>query len=119
MNGSEATFTVRRDAALSNKHFRETIVEVDSTPAPYIYSVRPSGAAVGDDVLVQGSYFGVDGADIAAFTIDGQAVVTYTRIDANHIVATIPALVTGAANVVITTTSGGASNTYAYAAAVA
>lgn len=113
-NANEATFAVRRDVNLGNRHYREVIVPVDATPAPYVSSVLPSGAAVGADVLVRGSYFG---DDISAFTIDGVAVATYTRIDSQNIVATIPAAVSGAAAVVVTTTSGGASNSYAYTAA--
>lgn len=115
ISGSEATFTVRRDAALSNKHFREAVLEVDSTPAPYIASVLPSGKAPGDVVTVAGAYFG---SDISAFTIDGVAVAKYAAsADGRTISALIPAGVSGAAAVVVTTTSGGASNSYAYTAA--
>ena len=117
VNGNEATFRVRRDPALSNKHFREAIVEVDATPAPYVASVLPSGAAVGSDVLVRGNYLGTSGADISAFTIDGVAVVAKVWIDSQNVIATIPSGVSGAAAVVVTTTSGGASNSYAYTAA--
>ena len=114
---NEATFAVKRDPNNNNKHFREAIVEVDSTPAPYITSVLPSGAAVGADVAVQGAYLGTSGADISAFTIDGQAVTVKTWISPSLVIATIPASVSGAAAVILTTTSGGASNAYAYTAA--
>lgn len=117
VNANEATFTVRRDPNMSNKHIREVIVPADATPAPYIASVLPSGAAVGADVLVSGAYLGTSGSDISAFTIDGQSVVAKTWIDSGHVIATIPASVSGAAAVVLTTTSGGASNSYAYTAA--
>ena len=117
INGNEATFTVKRDSANANKHFREAVVEVDSTPAPYVASVLPSGAAVGADVAVQGSYLGTSGSDISAFTIDGVAVTVKTWISPSLVIATIPTGVAGAAPVIVTTTSGGASNTYAYTAA--
>lgn len=117
VNGNEATFTVKRDPNNANKHFREAIVEADATPAPYVSSVLPSGAAVGSDVAVQGAYLGTSGADISAFTIDGVAVVAKTWISPSLVIATIPTGVAGAAPVVVTTTSGGASNTYSYTAA--
>lgn len=117
VNANEATFTVRRASAMGNKHFREVLVPVDATPAPYVTSVLPSGAAVGADVLIQGNYLGTSGADISAFTIDGQNVVTKTWISPSLVIATIPASVSGAAAVILTTTSGGASNTYGYTAA--
>lgn len=117
-NANEVTFTARRDPNLGNKHYREVIVPLDAAPNPYISSVLPSGAAVGSDVLVRGTYLGTSGSDISAFTIDGQPVVTKVWIDSQNVIATIPASVSGAAAVIITTTSGGgASNTYAYTAA--
>lgn len=117
-NANEATFAVRRDVNLGNRHYREVIVPFDAAPNPYISSVLPSGAAVGSDVLVRGTYLGTSDADISAFTIDGQAVVAKVWIDSQNVIATIPAGVSGAAAVVITTTSGGgASNSYAYTAA--
>lgn len=117
-NANEATFTVRRDPNLANKHYREVLVPLDAAPNPYIVSILPSGAAVGADVLVRGTYLGTSGDDITAFTIDGKAVVAKVWIDAQNVIATIPADVSGASDVIITTTSGGgASNTYAYTAA--
>ncbi len=117
VNGNEATFTVKRDPNNANKHFREAIVEVDSTPAPYITSVLPAGAAVGATVAIEGNYLGTSGADISALTIDGVAVVTKTWIRPGLVNAVVPTGVAGAAPVILTTTSGGASNTYAYTAA--
>lgn len=116
-NGNEATFTVRRDSAIANKHFREAIVEVDTTPAPYITSVLPSGAAVGATVAIEGAYLGTSGSDISALTIDGVSVVTKTWIRPGLVNAVVPTGVAGASAVILTTTSGGASNTYAYTAA--
>lgn len=84
--------------------------------APYIANVQPSGAAVGADVLVTGSNLGASGAGITAFTIDGVAVTVKTWIDSQHVIATIPAGVSGAAPVILTTAAG-ASNTYSYTAA--
>lgn len=115
--GTEITFKWDRHAAHGNNHYAETLIPVDSTPAPYIASILPSGAAVGADVLVRGNNLGTSGSDISAFTIDGVAVAVKTWIDSSNIVATIPAAVSGAANAILTTTSGGASNTYAYTAA--
>lgn len=117
VNANEATFNIRRHTDHAGGHFTEVIVPEDATPAPYIASITPSGAAVGADVLVRGSYLGASSGDISAFTIDGQAVVAKVWIDSNNVIATIPASVSGAADVVLTTTSGGASNTYAYTAA--
>lgn len=117
VNANQATFNVKRHADHGGKHFTEVIVPFDATPAPYITSVLPSGAAVGADVLVRGAYLGTSGADISAFTIDGIDVAVKTWIDASNVLCTIPAAVSGAAPTILTTTSGGASNTYAYVAA--
>lgn len=117
VNATEATFTIKRDPNMDNKHYREVIVPVDTTPAPYISSVGPSGAAVGSTVAIQGAYLGTSGADISALTIDGVSVVTKTWVSSSLVLALVPTGVAGAANVILTTTSGGASNTYAYTAA--
>ena len=117
VSANQATFKCKRHSATGNNHFTEVIVPLDATPAPYITSILPSGAAVGADVLVRGAYLGTSGADISAFTIDGVSVAVKTWIDANNVLCTIPAAVSGAASTILTTTSGGASNTYAYVAA--
>ena len=117
VNGNEATFKVKRHADHGGKHFTEVLVPYDATPSPYITSVIPSGATVGDYVMVEGNYLGTSGGDISAFTIDGQAVVTKTWVSASRVRALVPASVSGAAAVVLTTTSGGASNSYSYTAA--
>lgn len=41
VNATEATFTIKRDPNMGNRHYREVIVPVDSTPNPYISSVLP------------------------------------------------------------------------------
>lgn len=117
VNANEATFTIRRDANMGNRHYREVIVPVDATPAPYVSTVLPSGAAVGSYVAIRGAYLGTSGADISALTIDGVSVVTKVWVDNSLVMALVPAGVAGAAAVVLTTTSGGASNTYPYVAA--
>jgi IPT/TIG domain len=117
VNGYEITFKIDRSASVGGEHFGEWMVETDTTPPPYIASVLPSGAAVGADVLVQGNFLGTSGSDISAFTIDGVSVTVKTWISPSLVIATIPAAVSGAAPTVLTTTSGGASNTYAYTAA--
>ena len=45
VNATEATFTIKRDPNMGSKHYREVIVPVDATPAPYVSTVLPSGAA--------------------------------------------------------------------------
>lgn len=117
VNANEATFTIRRDANMGNRHYREVIVPVDATPAPYVSTVLPSGAAVGSYVAIRGAYLGTSGADISALTIDGVSVVTKVWVDNSLVMALVPAGVAGAAAVVLTTTSGGVSNSYGYTAA--
>ena len=112
VNANEATFTIRRDANMGNRHYREVIVPVDATPAPYVSTVLPSGAAVGSYVAIRGAYLGTSGADISALTIDGVSVVTKVWVDNSLVMALVPAGVAGAAAVVLTTTSGGVSNSY-------
>ena len=116
VNATEATFTIKRDPNMGNRHYREVIVPVDSTPNPYISSVLPNGAAVGSYVAIRGAYLGTSGADLTALTIDGVSVVTKVWVDSSLVMALIPAGVAGAADVILTT-SGGASNTYPYVAA--
>lgn len=117
VNATEATFTIKRDPNMGSKHYREVIVPVDSTPNPYISSVLPNGAAVGSYVAIRGAYLGTSGADISALTIDGVSVVTKVWVDNSLVMALVPAGVAGAAAVVLTTTSGGVSNSYGYTAA--
>lgn len=117
VNATEATFTIKRDPNMGSKHYREVIVPVDATPAPYVSTVLPSGAAVGSYVAIRGAYLGTSGADISALTIDGVSVVTKAWVDNSLVMALVPAGVAGAAAVVLTTTSGGVSNSYGYTAA--
>ena len=117
VNATEATFTINRDPNMGSKHYREVIVPVDATPAPYVSTVLPSGAAVGSYVAIRGAYLGTSGADISALTIDGVSVVTKVWVDNSLVMALVPAGVAGAAAVVLTTTSGGVSNSYGYTAA--
>ena len=117
VNATEATFTIKRDPNMGSKHYREVIVPVDATPAPYVSTVLPSGAAVGSYVAIRGAYLGTSGADISALTIDGVSVVTKVWVDNSLVMALVPAGVAGAAAVVLTTTSGGVSNSYGYTAA--
>ncbi len=117
VNATEATFTIKRDPNMGSKHYREVIVPVDSTPNPYVSTVLPSGAAVGSYVAIRGAYLGTSGADISALTIDGVSVVTKVWVDNSLVMALVPAGVAGAAAVVLTTTSGGVSNSYGYTAA--
>ncbi len=84
---------------------------------PVIQSVLPAGAAVGGEVLITGTRLGTSGSDITALTIDGISVVDKVWISPTQVIATIPAGVSGAAAVILTTTSGGASASFAYTAA--
>lgn len=89
---------------------------VAGTGAPIIESVGPAGQGVGEQVVIRGyNFLGTTG-----ITIDAQAVGAITEkfsiIDANTIVATIPASVSGAAAVIVTNAAG-ASASFAYTAA--
>jgi hypothetical protein len=83
---------------------------------PLIESVGPAGQAVGEQVVIRGYNF----TGTTGITIDAQAVGTatedFTVVDANTIVATIPATVAGAAEVIVTNAAG-ASDAFAYTAA--
>lgn len=83
---------------------------------PILESVGPAGQAVGEQVVIRGyNFLGTTG-----ITIDGQTVGALTEkfsiIDANTIVATIPATVSGASPVIVTNAAG-ASDAFAYTAA--
>lgn len=83
------------------------IVEKITSPiagdgTPIIESVGPAGQGVGDQIVVRGyNFLGTTG-----ITVDSEAVVEFTVVDANTIVLVIPAAVTGAAEIVVTNAAG-------------
>lgn len=112
VNANEAKFTVRRDSANGNKHFREALVATSVTSAPYIGTITPTGKSIGGQVLITGTGFAAQA--ITAFVFGtGHAVTVYTIVNDNQIVATIPTGATGSVGVVITNATG-ASNTVNY-----
>lgn len=80
--------------------------------APTISSATPSGAAVGDQVRIDGSGF----LSTTGVTIDTEPVLDYMVVSGSTIIAVIPALVAGAAPIIVTNTAG-ASAAFAYIAA--
>lgn len=86
--------------------------------SPLIESVGPAGQAVGEQVVIRGyNFLGTTGITIDAQAV-GAATEDFTIVDANTIVATIPAAVTGPAPVIVTNAEG-ASDAFNYTAAVA
>ena len=93
------------------------VVDVIASPiagngSPLVESAGPALQGVGEQVVIRGYNF----LGTSAITIDAQVVVEFSVIDANTIVAVIPALVTGAAPVVVTNAAG-AGGSFAYTAA--
>lgn len=80
---------------------------------PVIAAVTPTGGAVGDVLKVTGSRF----TGVTGITIDAVTVTDYQVHDAGTIYLAIPSGVSGAADLVVTTTAG-ASTAFAYTAAV-
>lgn len=86
-------------------------VTVGGAVVPTITSVLPSGETVGEMVVITGQFF----TGTTGITMDGETVVEYEIISDSTIAMTIPASVTGAADVVVTNATG-ASDAYAYTA---
>lgn len=105
------TLGIKRHAAHSNGHFRETLLPYDTTPNPYIRAISPAGKAVGGQVLVEGYNL----TPITAMTFDGVTVTAPNRVEVHSgaVYVTIPTGAAGASDVIITTANG-ASNTAAY-----
>lgn len=90
------------------KWYKSTI----TASAPVIVSALPSGAATGALVTIKGYYFtGVSGASGVKF--GGSNATNYTVVDDSTIIATMPTGSAGAANIVVTNTTG-ASAAFAY-----
>ncbi|TQL46671.1 IPT/TIG domain-containing protein [Homoserinimonas aerilata] len=101
------TFTLTNDGVV------ERIVSpIAGAGIPIIESVGPAGQTVGDQVVIRG--YGFTGT--TAVTIDTITVAEYVVVDANTIVAVIPAAVAGPAPVIVTN-AGGASTAFNYTAA--
>lgn len=83
-----------------------------SSLLPVVANATPSGAAVGDVLKVTGNRF----TGVTGITLDGETVTDYQVHDTNTLYIVVPAAVTGAADLIVTT-SAGASNTYEYTAA--
>lgn len=108
------TFGLFRDQDLDKTYRRAEDGPSMHTPStlPVISTVTPTGGAVGDVVKVSGTRF----VGVTGITMDAVTVTDYQVHDANTIYLAIPATVSGAADVVVTT-SAGASTAYAYTAA--
>lgn len=108
------TFGLFRDQDLDKTYRRAEDGPSMHTPStlPVISTVTPTGGAVGDVVKVSGTRF----VGVTGITMDAVTVTDYQVHDANTIYLAIPATVSGAAAVVVTT-SAGASTAYAYTAA--
>lgn len=108
------TFGLFRDKTL-NKTYRRAedgpSLHAPST-LPVISAVTPSEAAVGEIVKITGTRF----TGTTGITIDAVAVTEFSVHSDDTIYAVIPATVSGAADVVVTTAAG-ASTAYAYTAA--
>ena len=79
--------------------------------APAIASALPSGAGVGDSIVISGVRF----TGTTGLSIDGVAVTNYAVINDTTITAVIPATVAGPAPIIVTN-GDGASTAYAYVA---
>lgn len=108
------TFGLFRDQDLDKTYRRAEDGPSMHTPStlPVISTVTPTGGAVGDVVKVSGTRF----VGVTGITMDAVTVTDYQVHDANTIYLAIPATVSGAADVVVTT-SAGASTAYEYTAA--
>lgn len=82
--------------------------------SPILESAGPALQGVGEQLVIRG--YGFTGT--SGITIDSANVTEFQVVDANTIVAVIPATVTGAADIVVTNASG-ASAPLAYTAATA
>lgn len=81
---------------------------------PTITSVLPAGRSVGEQVTIKGTRFMASGVSIVtAVSIDGVSLNadTYTVIDKNTIIATIPSGAAGAAAVIVTNGTGASAAT--------
>jgi len=98
---------------LTGQGRRAQIPNPISSAAPVITSALPSGAGAGDIVTIKGSRFdGVAGA--AGVKFGSTNAAAYTVVDATTIVATLPAGSAGAANIVVTHPTRGASAAFTY-----
>ena len=84
---------------------------IAGTGEPIIESATPTLQTVGDQIVLRGYKF----TGTTGVTIDGETVVEFIIVDDYTIVPVIPALVTGAAPIIVTNATG-ASNTFAYTA---
>lgn len=84
-----------------------------ATAKPFILSALPSAAKAGDLLTISGSGFtGVTGP--TGVKIGSVNATSYTVVADNKIVAVMPAGSAGAANIVVTHTSNGASEPFGY-----
>lgn len=73
----------------------------DDDSLPVITTITPAGQSVGEQVTINGSEF--DGT--TGVTIDAE-IAEFTLVSSSTIVAVIPALAAGAADVIVTTAAG-------------
>lgn len=108
------TFTLFRDPQLDKSLYRGQNGPGmgSATALPVVSGATPSGLTTGDLLKITGSRF----LGATAVTIDGQAVTEFAVANFSTIYAVIPASVTGAADIVVTTPAG-ASDPFAYTAA--
>jgi hypothetical protein len=93
----------------------DRVIQVAAVPT--LTSALPAGRSVGEQIVITGTRFAAGGTSIVtAITIDGVTVPadTFTVIDANTIVATIPTGAAGASPIVVTNTTGASTTPLSY-----
>ena len=82
------------------------------TPAPTVTSIGPTSGTTAGGTTV--TITGTNLTGTTAVTFGGVPATSFTVVDANTIVAVVPAHAAGAVDVVITTPGGSATTTYTY-----